>query len=263
MQKNDTSRAQRSTKVVSRRRIFLISLIIFDTLALLLVLSGLYWLFTLPKGSDETPEQADKSPSFSIRTDALNNTDSKVANIVSGLEQGQMIDLDDRFSKLDERGQPLEKFARTWRCVKDEQEGLLWEVKGVGGGWQDAEQTYSWFAEDEQGAQTGRHNAGVCLFIDCDTSAYIVRMNQQQICGVNNWRLPTQTELQSLDHPINFSPDIHADFFPNTQSGQYWSASENPYSQELAWSVDFANGIAYVGEKRLPHFVRLVSSIED
>ena len=107
---------------------------------------------------------------------------------------------------------------------------------------------------------TGKKDGGSCYQLECDTQAFIEQLNEEGLCAQPaSWRLPTQKELQSLDHPTRFNPDAYTEFFPNVMSGQYWSASENQYSATLAWSVDFANGISYVSEKRLSRYLRAVS----
>lgn len=238
-----------------------IVLLVLDLFLLVVAAVIVLWLFH----SSETGEHAAKSPDRQSGSDAHARPFRKAhrphVEIVSGLESGPEEGGANRFGKLDAQGELLPSDASTWACVLDRVKRVVWEVKTNDGGWRDTDFTFSWYHINTQGEQSGRENGGDCLFINCDTLSYAALMNQRQHCGYSNWRLPTQFELQSLDHPVHFSPDIDRRFFPFTQSAQYWSGSESPYSNELAWSVDFSNGISYVREKRLSCHVRLVASM--
>ncbi len=185
--------------------------------------------------------------------------------------------LSERFYKVDMEGQLLQYDADYWVCVYDHFSGLMWEVKQNDGGWQDNEHTYSWYepqiepfdsgfntdnissAEVTNKPEYGVADLGHCYKLQCDTHSYKIAVNEDWLCSSNDWRLPYAHELGLLDHPVNYHPDIDTDYFPNTSSSQYWSRTEAPLSNTLAWSVDFQNGFPYVTEKRLDHSIRLVT----
>lgn len=169
------------------------------------------------------------------------------------------------FTKLDDNGNALPASASTWACVQDNVTGLIWEVKTDNGGLHDKDHSYTWYSSDSttNGGDTGSANGGICAGSYCDTQSYVQAMNSQGLCGVNDWRLPT---LRSLISIVDFGrnrPAIDTDYFPNTQSIEYWSASSPVSFSNYAWSVGFNRGFSYdsnfVNSKDSVKAVRLVS----
>lgn len=235
-------------------------LALVDLMLLALLAFVFVWLL-YPESKRDQVVKAEQSTSAldTVPLTLSEDPETTHVTVVSGLESRAVEQFDDRFVKIDAHGEQLPAEAPQWSCVLDRQKRVVWEVKTNDGSWRDAEHTYSWFSVDAEGLQSGLADSGDCLFISCDTRSYVAEMNRRRYCGLNGWRLPTQLELQSLDHPVNFSPDIDREYFPFTRSGQYWSGSENKFSRELAWSVDFSNGISYVREKRLSCHLRAVA----
>lgn len=174
-----------------------------------------------------------------------------------------------RFYKVGAQGQVLLDDDGYWDCVYDSITGLLWEVKTNDGGWKDHSHTYSWYEPPERDAsdsseiihrpEYGKADGGQCYDIACDTSSYRKAVNEEELCGVSEWRLPYAHELGFLDHDENYYPDIDTRYFPNTAGDHYWSRTETPSMVTLAWSVNFYNGFPYTSEKHLSYRVRLVS----
>lgn len=224
---------------------------------------------------DEIAEPAKPLASYknlSLPVEPLQLSDATPANtgatVVSGLEEVNEGDLSQRFVKHALTGDALRDDAPEWACVHDVRSGLLWEVKADDASWRDSEQTYTWFrpieADDstnegiESKDRSGLADGGSCLFIECDTASYLQKAREERVCSHSAWRLPSESELKTLDHPTRYSPDIYTEYFPYTQAAEYWSASESDFDSDLAWSVDFANGIGYVSKKSLRKHVRLV-----
>ncbi|WP_448214121.1 PKD domain-containing protein [Colwellia sp. MEBiC06753] len=169
-------------------------------------------------------------------------------------------------TKLDEQGEPLPQSATAWSCVLDNVTGLIWEVKNEANAMtmRDTQYTYSWFNSSgtNDGGNAGAENGGFCSnTTDCDTEKFTAQVNQQALCGINTWRLPTHHELNSL---LDFShrlPAIDTSYFPQTQSGFYWTST--PYfSSNNAWLIDFTEGVSSSSGagKYKARFVRLVAS---
>lgn len=155
------------------------------------------------------------------------------------------------FTKLNINGSPLPDqtvgyAANPWYCLRDNVTGLFWEVKTADSNpsfsRHHASNTYTWYKDGNNPLGTAG-TAGTCADSPCDTDAYVTAVNQQGYCGSTSWRMPTADELQSLaDYGRINSPAIDTDYFPFTQAGDYWAASQAAGTSGLAWSVDFSSG---------------------
>jgi len=88
--------------------------------------------------------------------------------------------------------------------VTDTSTGLMWEVKTDDGSSRDKDNTYTW-----------REALSYCETLD--------------LGGHTDWRLPTIKELRSLVDYTQYNPAIDRNFFPNTVSSNYWSATTYAY----------------------------------
>lgn len=199
------------------------------------------------------------------------------------------------FTKLDARGRPLPADAASWSCVRDNNTGLIWEVKTDDGGLRDASHTYGWYDPNPKtngghpgepfdparpNNLTSKKFVGRCSGgILCNSHHYAKAVNAGKLCGFTNWRLPNRAELRSLvdysksgqagtgkpytlSDPAVHKGSVHAtidnDYFPNTPYQWFWSST--PYAQdpEYAWRVYFFDGGDANGSKYFAKHVRLV-----
>ena len=171
------------------------------------------------------------------------------------------------YTKLDARGNKLPSSARSWACVLDNRSGLIWEVKTDDGGARDKDNKYRWggkgvsdvalkwvknspgnkYPESRWDGSGERYD---------DWNKLITAANSEQLCGFSDWRVPDLYELaslvrcrggsyQNLDAGCDGSyqrPTIDTKYFPNAQSGRYWSASPNADGSDDAWQLDFDGG---------------------
>ncbi len=165
------------------------------------------------------------------------------------------------FTKLDANGDALAASAASWACVQDNVTGLVWEVKTDDGGLQDKDNTYTWYNSTgvNTGGSAGTAIGGVCTGgSGCDTEKYVVDVNATNLCGANDWRLPTIAEFSNIASRDRINPAIDTDYFPNTMNGRHWASSPYASDNNYAWFVDFNDGGESVSSKNLKSRVRLV-----
>ena len=111
--------------------------------------------------------------------------------------------------------------------VTDNVTGLMWEQKTDDGGARDKDNTYTWK----------------------DALAYCENL----ILGeYTDWRMPTPKELERLVDLTKSSPAIDTDYFPNTNSGKYWTGTTcSGCHKHKAFAMDFNDGSLYFGQKRI------------
>lgn len=151
-----------------------------------------------------------------------------------------------RFQKLDGQGQEMALDQGPWACVLDRATGLTWEVKSLNEDQHYHQATYSWF---EAATGTGRPDGGDCAsdrdYYGCDSQDLVDLARAQRWCGVDGWRLPTRTELQTLVHrnaPAG-EPRAHNGLFPFLLKAPYWTAELKRTPQGLrAAVIHFGDG---------------------
>ena len=166
------------------------------------------------------------------------------------------------FTKISKKGQPLAPNARVWSCVKDNVTGLMWEMKTSNKGLHDKRWTYSWY---EPRMQMNGHNPGIMgggkcpNKYECDTYHYPLIVNQQGLCGYDDWRIPSINELTNLSL-FNQTHLLDPNYFPDSKklNVTYWSSTSG--SGDVAWYFDNLgdNDVFDLGEKSERHHLRLV-----
>lgn len=157
-------------------------------------------------------------------------------------------------------------------CIQDQNSDLTWELKTRDSGVRDAEHFYYWYEPDlrknggfsgyEEFFDFGLAPGEICgnHLENCNTAAYLAKLNQQQYCGYSDWRLPTQAELTSLVDYGNtapasaFAPLVFTPFEVTTE-GPYWTASPAASDSEFAKVVNFLTGATALNEKFYPSSV--------
>ena len=126
---------------------------------------------------------------------------------------------------------------------------------------QDKDNTYTWFNSDytTNGGDVGYSDGGSCTGSICDTEGYVQAVNNQGLCGANDWRLPTVKELESVLSMDKTDPSIDSNYFPNTRFEHYWSATPSAYEDNAyAWIVQFYSGTSAPYPKAAGKYLRLV-----
>ena len=175
------------------------------------------------------------------------------------------------FTKLDSNGDALTASATQWSCVQDNVTGLIWEVKTNDDGLHDKDDSYTWYNTDPatNGGAVGSANSqgNTCYGYNssdtstyCNVEAFAARVNSAGLCGAHNWRVPSRQELRSIVDYSRINPSIDVDYFPNTISSSYLSASAYAKDSEGSWQVQFFYGYDTFQDRYYSYPVRLVRS---
>ena len=159
----------------------------------------------------------------------------------------------------------VEANGERWSCVRDNVTGLIWEVKEsdhshprYGGN------VYTWYQSDE--SQNGGY-AGVeavdvvgCPTAPCNTEHYVQWVNEQGLCGFQDWRMPNVSELLSIAVNSELLPALDKQYFPNATLPRFFSKNTVAYDVNLAWYVYFTDASVSATNKSDPSHIRLVRS---
>ena len=202
-------------------------------------------------GDYESGNNADCSSNFSAPQDCHQGRDNDTNNDSDGYAGFSL-------TKLDSAGNALEASAAEWSCVQDNVTGLIWEVKINNGLERDKDNTYQWGGYTAMGRDLfeGEDDDG---YYD-DWNALVDTAKVNQLCGFTDWRVPNIEELRSIVDYSHASLNIDANYFPNTSSSFYWSASPYASDETKAWALDFSGGEDNFGDRDTEYHVRLVHS---
>ncbi|SJM92816.1 DUF1566 domain-containing protein [Crenothrix polyspora] len=166
-----------------------------------------------------------------------------------------------RFFKISGAGIQLPATAGSWNCVKDNNTGLVWEVKTNSNNLHSQNWSYSWYDPNNNtnggnsGTQNRENRCGTGN--TCNTDAYAKAVNRIGWCGAKNWRLPTREELAGIVDTSK-RPTIDPLYFPNTVQDVFWTSTTDAQDSRNAWYVYFANGGSNRSIKSEVYRVRLV-----
>ncbi len=158
-------------------------------------------------------------------------------------------------------------------CVRDNVTGLMWEVKTADDGLRGWDQTYTNYdsaaSEQKIDSATNVLSKPTQDEIDAPTNSVGFKnaVNATNLCGFNDWRLPTLEELQSIvnNGVTSPGPTIDATWFPNTKPLEFWSSSPLVVSPPphivypyFAWGIFFRDGLVVSNLRSSNNHVRLV-----
>lgn len=92
---------------------------------------------------------------------------------------------------------------------------------------------------------------------------FIQGINNSETSSINNWRLPTRSELFSLLSHQQINPSLpEAHPFENVFNGYYWTQTECARLPNQAWYIHLGGGRVYRGVKHGSYMVWPVAGTE-
>ncbi len=159
-----------------------------------------------------------------------------------------------RFQKLTADGQAIGLQEGPWRCVRDQQTGLVWEVKQANEGEQFNLSSYSWWNNGKgsaKGGSCGVDKPGMpfMAYVACDTQDLLDFLNQTKLCGFKDWRLPSSAELRSILFAHRYPGETHLPFsvLPRITYGPYWTADSRDQPSGMPQALAIHVGTAQEG----------------
>ena len=163
--------------------------------------------------------------------------------------------------KVSSAGISLQDSNQQWACVLDDKTKLMWEVKRSMKGLQDNQSTYTWF-DGSSGVENGEYSRNCHWGEGCNTQDFIQALNTSNLCQSTNWRLPNESELNSLLVYNDNNPLINTHYFPNTQSKSYWTSATHGQNTDVAIDVPFFYGGTNGSDKSFDSYIRGVRDVK-
>jgi hypothetical protein len=133
------------------------------------------------------------------------------------------------FTKLGHGGTELSNIATQadgWIMTRDNNTGLIWEIKTTDGSIHDQNNEHDWEEAKD---------------------VFIAQLNDSNFGGYSDWRMPTIKEMGRIVDTDKSNPSINTNYFPNIQSAAYWTSTINAQSSGLAWKMSFDYGYSLYG----------------
>ncbi|HRH05362.1 MAG TPA: DUF1566 domain-containing protein [Burkholderiaceae bacterium] len=131
-------------------------------------------------------------------------------------------------------------------CVRDNATGLIWQGQTPAGTGLRSNNAFKTNYDNITKAQ--KWNGATYVFpnqADLDNSSNSLgfknSINASNLCGFNNWRIPTKDELLSIVKLSEY-PTIDNAWFPNTYDWTYWSSSPVTGTDSESYVVRFYTG---------------------
>lgn len=97
------------------------------------------------------------------------------------------------------------------------------------------------------------------VFYYCNTQDYLELMNSLSVCGYSDWRLPTTTEIASIENYRSTAAESdEEEYFDEQASGEYLTATTSADASGAIWCFDTDKKQTKFCRKNTPNYVRAV-----
>jgi len=208
-------------------------------------------------------------------------------------QEAKIEDIGNKFFKISAEGKSLAEDSKEWSCVQDKSTGLYWEVKTEDGGARDYRKTYRWgnlkVSDLAYGEKYDKHKSKEAhpdVFtvnkkrgkVYTDWNSVIKAANEEKLCGLTDWRVPSIFELHSIstyhstglgsnaqtwkENGMYFDSYLDPNFFPTIKKNNdglfYWSSTQIVDNIYYSWGLSFDKGTDNYGYRVYKFPVRLV-----
>jgi hypothetical protein len=235
----------------------------------------------------EHPEGAHCSLTNSSLTAALPMPETEVTCLPTFLSA--------RFSKLDEDGNTLPDHSIEWRCIYDAQTDRTWERKTEDSSLTSSRWRFSNSTNqvDDRKYQAYDENCSVSGNEFCHSNLHVQRVNEAQLCGFDDWRVPLAHEVSDLivscadgeiDIPnsmgakecagvagsssvpfdTNFFGELQDNSYPPKDLSSIWTGNQSQTSNDSAGLFNLRSGTYYENfDRDWSSSVMLVRGVQD
>jgi Protein of unknown function (DUF1566) len=159
--------------------------------------------------------------------------------------------------------------ANDWACTRDNVTGLIWEVKTSNSsspGLRDVLNTYTWYNSDaaSNGGDAGSTgNATSCnnTLAACNTQDYAAAVNVANLCGRNDWRLPSYKDAFTIFNAQTLANATPTPFDPTyflVRGGSTFTSNTLRAQPNQAWWLS-PSGMDFTSKSSVARQVRLVA----
>lgn len=156
-----------------------------------------------------------------------------------------------------------------WACTRDNVTGLVWEVKTSNPGspgLRDVSNSFTWYnpnaaANGGDAGSTGNATSCNNTLPACNTQDYVIAVNAGNLCGRNDWRLPSYKDAFSIFNAQTLGAASPTPFDPTyflVRGNAMYTSNTLLAQPNAVWYLE-STGWNFTSKSSAPRQVRLVA----